>query len=142
MKTITSLPNADIVFMNWNRDKKRELIVRWVGLRDAFLGKHTNIFPEVLFRYFGLFMFGMLSDCWDFSLMEGNVFSWRCPRIASPASTHVLLCIMLPSGHYTSCCWCGLAKGEQPFYEWFVRQHSIGEETAQENNMPIYLVLK
>ena len=62
--------------MNRNREKKREFIVQWVGLRDTFLGAQAILFPEVKYRYFGSFLFDMLFDCWAFSSMEGE-----CPSV-------------------------------------------------------------
>ena len=142
-KTIARLPDADMTFMNRNREKKREFIVQWVGLRDTFLGARAILFPEVKYRYFGSFLFDMLFDCWAFSSMEGERPPVMMPEdcLVGKYARPVVYYVAGWTLHSLSLART-VAKGERQIYERFAEQHNIGEESAKEQNMPISLVLK
>ena len=42
-------------------------IVKWVNLRDSFLGTQAISFPKDKFRYFRSFFYNLLFGCWAFS---------------------------------------------------------------------------
>ena len=142
-KSIARLPDADLEFQIRNRQQKKSFIAQWIDHRNTFLGTDADSFPAEKYRYFGSFLYDVLFDCWAFNSMEGERPPVTLPEICRVGKyAHPVVYYVAGWTIYSLSLARTVAKEMRPLYHRFADQHSIGEDAAKEDNMPVSLVQK